>query len=205
MNYLAGLAILLFVFALCVHFKSSPGTKNGFTFNDRSEFGYSYDVVERKFASKVDRPIAVSALQKQLERKGQRYSVEQLNTLRDSIIINILESDDDDFANGLIAKIPLITNPRYKEAVSITDAGAKGGFRLRNDEERELIYGMLLTYFSALKKPLSLRLNQFSDQLLITTFRTLRSPTEADLTKQRSAMPVVREQVNSGFFSLSSM
>ena len=194
--------ILLGISIWYVSTQSKSGKKSTFTFNDRSEFGYSYDVVERKFVSKVDRPIAVSALQKQLERKGQRYSLEQLNILRDSLIINILESDDDEFANGLIATIPLLTNPRYKEAIAIVNNGANSGFKLRNTQERELIYGMLLSYFTALRTPLTIRLDQFSDELLITTFRTLKRPSEADLTKKRSTMPVVREQVNSGFFSL---
>lgn len=200
--YVAILVLVIAVVALVViHFTHC---KEGFSFNDRSEYGYNYDVIERKFVSSTkDRPIALSALQKQLDRMGQKYTMAQLNLLRDSIIINILESDDDETSQGLIAKISLITNPRYKEVLAIIETGSKNSNRLRGNEERELVYGMLVTYFSALKKPLNIRLNMFSDQLLIQTFKTLKYPSENEIGRsaQFGKPVVVTKRVDPGFSS----
>ena len=179
--------------------------KEGFSFNDRSEYGYNYDVVERKFVSaKKDRPIALAALHKILERMGQKYTMAQLNVLQDSIIINILESDDDAISQGLIAKISLITNPRYKEALSIVEAGIKNSNRLSNKEERALVYDMLVSYFTALRKPLNIRLNMLSDLNLIQTFKTLTPPKQSEIGKSSNAGPVVVAKRVDPVFSLKN-
>ena len=161
-------------------------------FSNKSEYGYYYDIEPYRFTSPKDREIGRDALLGYLKKQGQQYTREQISTLSDVAILDILEAEDDDEAQQKMAKLVLILDPQYKQAYLIVLEAERNSFRFKDGSERQLVYNLLFKYFAAKKEPLGAPLSAWSDVLLVRTFKYLKSPSAATFasTENRN-IPVI--------------
>lgn len=146
--------------------------------------GYYYDTDSLQFRSPADRKIGVTALLSLLKNNGLNYSTTELSGLSDSFILMILDPADDNELAFLIARLVLLVDPTYKTAyISVLAANKSGSFN--NDSERQMVYDLLMKYFTQLNKsdtsigfppPLA----KWTDSLLVRTFRTLKMPAQSE-------------------------
>lgn len=175
----SGIFLMLLIFLIYVGITHDPpcgGDANHFT--NKSDHGYLYQLgnLQYSFASAKDRRIGKMKLTQYLRDLGYSYTSEQIESLADSAVLNILEADDDDEARPYVLRLIMILNPLYREAATYVDRARKNSSRFVDAAHRQLIYDLLQTYFTKIGGSVIDALPTWSDVLLLNTFRSLRYP-----------------------------
>lgn len=177
--HIAIVVLILFLIVLCYTLVTcSCEYPKVNKFANRSSHGYTFDVIERRIVSKTDRTIAEQALLKELAETGSTMTLSDLSKLSDSMIVNILESDNDSFKIQLMALAPIAISDDYKTALRYVALATRNKFRLKNESERELVFNVLSKYFASLGTPIDTPLIELSDMILITSLKTLVHPSK---------------------------
>lgn len=169
------LVIVIFVITTFVISVNKIDDKQVSYFVNKSENGYYYDTEGLKFVSVKDRKLAIELLIRRLKEKSIKVSESDIDSVSDSMILSILESEDGNDETRLIAKLILVIDPRYKDGLRFSIKGSKVG-KLTNDDERIVLYQLLSKYANLINRPLKTQLNQLSDVQLVTIFRSLNIP-----------------------------
>lgn len=168
-------------------------------FVNKSSSGYYYDTDTLSFYSSSDRNLALEALVEQLKHDGYTFSRTQLDALSDEIVINILDLSDDETSATIESQLVLVLDPSYRSVLKVV-LNAQKNNQFNNNEERQMVYDLLVKYFVAVGTPIQQPLDKFSDAVLIHTFRTLTPPTISDTVPKSTS--VITPQPT--FSSLSS-
>jgi hypothetical protein len=93
-------------------------TKNGCPKKDSFViYGVEYDQTSNNSMSAANKKIAVAKLVNGLAKKGKMYTPDQLNTLNDSMLVDLLYAlnspEGPDELNDLIKKIDILTTPEF--------------------------------------------------------------------------------------------
>lgn len=184
---MAVVLVLLLVIAICLtlyftnrSFFCPVPIKSGF--RTVGPGGHAYDTAAMRFESTEDKKLAIAALSASLKKDGIEYTNEQLYKLPDPFVIMALEPEDADDETRLKARVVVMVDPDYQAAVAATAKARRNKNTLESETERIMIYNLLLKYFSAVKRPLSVKLPYWPDYLLIQTLRSLQSPPSAAFT-----------------------
>jgi len=186
---LLALACLIFValaLASAIEPMVRPATKAGYM--NKSPLGYYYETETMSFSSAADRSIAVQWLLKTLATSGVIYTPEQISTVRDELILSMVESEDNDF-NRMAAKLVILVDPMYKAALAIVNSASGANSKIASDGSRQIVYDLLVKYFLSKKTPIGIPIGDWSDFLLIRTFRSLRLPDKTDFSKYPNVAP----------------
>lgn len=154
----------------------SRSCKSGFM--NKSASGYYYDTETLRFHSADDRTIGIKVLLKQLSDRGSVYTLDQFRDVPDTFLLSMLDSEDADDFTRHAAKLIVLIDPMYKAALAMVNSSLNNQFTLATG--RQIVYDVLVKYFLSLKTPIAAPLNDWSDALLIKTFRTLRMPSKAE-------------------------
>jgi len=159
------------------------------TFMNKASTGFYYDTDSLTINSANDRKIAYAALMTKLKQDNYTYTIDQISTLSDEIVLNILEVDDEDSIAAEEAKLIIILDPTYKAALKAIIDARRNNNKFMNVDDRQMIYNLIIKYFTAIDQPVSAPINNWSDFVLIRTFQTLKPPTQQDLAATSSAPP----------------
>lgn len=172
---------LIFTFIKVGDTRDNKGKK--VTFMNKSPNGYYYDTDSLTFAKPADRQLAISALVKLFQDDGINYTPAQISNLADSMIIMILEPEDEAELAVLKINVAILVDPEYKSTIVIVEKARRNGNVFANDQERAMVYNLLVRYFASLKTPMNIQLSQWSDALLIRAFKTRRMPPIKEFNK----------------------
>ncbi len=173
---LCAVLVVVFVFGiLVVIFKMSCSCEKKSTFMNNSVYGYVYDTENFRFLDPENRLKAKKALINEMAKDGVKITLENLSGIVDSYIIRILDVEEEDRVPALKARLVIMIDPDYQTAYLLVNA-AKRTNKLANDGDRQIIYDLLVKYFKVLNDPITMPLKQWSDSLLIRTFKTLEKP-----------------------------
>ncbi len=185
----SGIIVLTLIVAIVLcfgyHYDNASSCES---FINRSMYGYKYDTVDLRFVSAKDRKLAHDTLITQMSKEGVTYSNDDLVNVSDSLVLQLLETDDDDDSlTALKAKLRLLVTPQYKAAYKVAIAGRKNGFKLDSAESRKMIYSLIVKYFTSLSTKYDIAtINDWTDSLLIQTIMTLQYPNQNSFAKSKS-------------------
>ncbi len=151
-------------------------------FTNKSNHGFYYETDDLRMVSPNDRSIARNALVSELTKLGFSYTLEQVSTLSDSMLLTLLEPDDDIDVALAMAKLVILLDPTYKAVQTSIITARSNGNKFANDAERQAVFDLLTKYFVAIKTPLGIPLSQWSDYILIKTFSTLKAPALSEMS-----------------------
>lgn len=169
------LILILVIGLLIAIYKLSCSCKKKSTFMNNSPHGYVYDTEDLRFLDPENRLKAKKALIREMSKDGVNITLENLAGIVDKYILRILDVEDEDRVPALKARLVIMIDPDYQSAYLLVNKASRTQ-RLDNDEDRQLIYDLLVKYFKVLDDPITMPLKQWSDRLLIRTFRTLEKP-----------------------------
>lgn len=201
------LLLILCIITITV-FVSRELTKAGkLGFQNASRFGYYYEVGDGGLSiDKPNRQLANKALQTQLSKYGYEISLEQLNQVPAVIVLSYLELEEDDVDPiALVAKIVIMSDPTYKTVAKSVDKAIRNNSAFADNYERSAVYDLLTKYFIAIKQPLGIPLANWSDYILIQTFKSLKAPTIAELSASPPSKRVASYDSNSSFAAASTI
>jgi hypothetical protein len=161
-------------------------------FQNKSMYGYYYETSDLSFPDRSNRQLANQALQTQLNKYNYSLTLEQLDKIPSSIVLSFLELEDDEVDPiALVAKIVMMTDPTYDAVRKSVDAAIRNSGVFASADERSAVYDLLTKYFIAIKQPLGIPLANWSDAILIQTFKSLKAPTVAQITASPPATAAV--------------
>ena len=150
------------------------GKKSGYI--NRTIHGVYYETNDMSFATASDRQQALDVLQSIVKTAGYEYTRDQLERLSDQFVLMILEPETDMEQQMLLARIVVLTDPTYAQALTAVQKAQRGNGRFASQDERQLVYNLLVKYFTTINTPVTIPISRWTDFLLIRTFRTLQLP-----------------------------
>lgn len=167
--------------------------------NKSEEYGFNYETDTQRFDTADDKQIAVKALAKLVSTDIKTYTPDQIANMSDQLIIKFLtqkskdrtantlygwkEEDEDDEWKVLMYGLDLFTDPDYKKSIrAVVEAGRNGGI-FRKQEERNMIYNVIVRFFATLNTPITIPLVHWPDQLLIRTFQSRVLPSTHEFNR----------------------
>lgn len=174
-KYLTLLAVVVVVIMIYLIFAGPCHCKTTDTFEAGGPGGFRYELETLEFVSADDRQIALVELDKVLRKDGIEYTMEQLSRLDNGIIIFTLEPESENELKGFKETIQIKIDPDYKKALRIVNK-ANALNPSFTEEERTLIYNLLVRYFDVKKTPIIIPLKRWSNAQLIDTFKKREMP-----------------------------
>lgn len=181
--YLNRTTILLIILAVLITWVTTKNEcKPKSQFINKSPIGFYYDTDTQTFETAKDKSIAIAALVELLKKDGGSYSPDQLSHLSDRFILMILDPEDDTELEALKARLVILIDPTYQDAFKATIMAQSRGNVYYNDQERTMVYDLLVKYFQKLGVNIVGR-EKWTDKLLVRTFRTLKMPANDEFLK----------------------
>lgn len=149
------------------------------SFRNKSQLGYYYDTDTLSFITKNDLNIGVKELIRIFKEDGREFTAEQLIKLPHYVIINILEGDDDNDIMNRKAKLVVMLDPTYGQALLVSRMPADKIYAA----ERDVLFNILKKYFDVLRTPINRPIADWSNKLLIKTFHTWIMPKPEEFQK----------------------
>jgi hypothetical protein len=172
---------LLVILVVCLQPDSSTGKDR---YMNKSSAGFYYETDNMSFHSPSDRSIAVNHLIDTLATSvGVKYTSNQFDTIAASFIISMIEADNDNEFTAMASKLAILVDPTYKVVLTTVAIASKAGYKLQGPNDRTLVFDLLVKYFNARGTSISTPLSDWSDMLLIRTFKTLQLPLKSDFSK----------------------
>lgn len=193
--------LLIVCIIIITVFVSRDLTKAGkLGFQNKSKYGFYYNTGDLTFIDRASRQIGNQALQTQLGKFGYDISLEQLSQVPDVIVLSFLELEEDEVDPiALVAKIIIMSDPTYQTVLKSVNTAIRYSGAFATSDERVAVYDLLTKYFIAIKQPLGIPLANWSDYILIKTFKSLKAPTTAQLSASPPSKRVVAYNSGSAF------
>jgi len=146
-------------------------------FVNKSEDGYYWETDTTSFVSQNDKQIAINALLKKLKKIGiEDITSQQLNTLHDGPILDLLDLDYD---NGLttsdVATLRMYINPNYYLASVYVNEARSLGDKFADTAKRALVYSIITQYYKLSSEPTEIAsLSDIADTDIIKEFNIVK-------------------------------
>lgn len=172
---LIGFCIIGIIYFLIVLFSGDSTCEKFSTISDR---GFRYNAMTLRFETPVDRSIGIEEAIKELAKSGKVYTLDEIKAAKipDWILLNFLESENEADSKDK-AKMVVALDPTYHEVIQLI--ASKRRNRSVNKftlAERNMIYNLIVLYFTT-KGSFKIRpLSNWTDNLLIQAFQQGRMP-----------------------------
>ncbi len=151
------------------------------SFTNKSEYGFYYDTNTRRFKTLKDKQLAANILVEQCKKDGDVYTPEEIANLSDSFLLLILESETAEESSDLRKQMAMMVDPSYVNAYRmVLYAYRRNNSTFQNDGQRQVVYNVIVNYFTRTKTPTGTPISKWTDALLIRTFLTRQLPKTAE-------------------------
>lgn len=181
--------LLLALGALCILLFYKCPCKSGFESRD-SIYGFKYETKTLQFTSKVDRDLAINAVQKLYNQYGLVYTPEQIKqnlitgstyssnivpySIKESdktLILSLTEDNESEIRKYLGKLLVAIEFEQYAQAVSAYKRASYG--RFNSEEDKQTVYNFMAKYSMLQSSPVS---STSIDPELLLRFKGIMRP-----------------------------